>query len=152
MRRIALCLLALAALGTTAGCGDDGGPPLSSDEFVKQANAICKAGDAKLAEKGKELLTNPNTTADAVTEFYLKNAVPNARTKIKEIGELNPPSKDKAKVKKMLEAGKTATDAVEKGLEDQGTAFREASGSNDLFKEFDKQARDLKLTDCAARS
>ena len=151
MRRIALCLFALAAVGAGVSCGDDGGPPLSSDEFVKQSNAICKDGDAKLAEKGKELLTNPNSPADAVTEFYLKNAVPNARTKLKEIGELNPPSKDKAKVKKMLEAGKKATDTVEKGLKDQGTAFRQASGS-DLFKEFDKLARELKLTDCATPS
>ena len=48
----------------------------------------------------------------------------------------------------MLDAGKKATDAVENGLKDQGTAFREASGS-DLFKEFDQLARELKLTDCA---
>ena len=148
MRRIALCLFALAALGAGASCGDDGGPPLSSEEFVTQSNAICKDGDVKLAEKGKELLTNPNTPADEVTKFYLKNAVPNARTKLKEIGELSPPTKDKATVKRMLDAGKRATDAVEKGLKDQGTAFREASGS-DLFKEFDQLARDLKLTDCA---
>ena len=43
MRRIALGLLMLAALGTGAACGGDSGPPLSADEFVRQANAICKA-------------------------------------------------------------------------------------------------------------
>ena len=52
MRRIAVCLLALAALGAGADCGGgDSGPPLSADEYAKQANAICKAGDAKLADQ-----------------------------------------------------------------------------------------------------
>jgi hypothetical protein len=152
MRRIALCLFALAALGTGAGCGEeDTGPPLSSDEFVKQANAICKEGDTKLAEEGKELLKDPNTAADVLTKFYLDHAVPNARTKLERIGELNPPAKDKDKVKKMLAAGKKATDTVEDGLEEQGTAFRQAQGP-DLFKEFDDMAKDLKLTDCAGQS
>jgi hypothetical protein len=152
MRRFALCLFALAALGAGTGCGgDDKGPPLSSDEFVKQANAICKEGDTKLAEEGKELLKDPNTSADQLTKFYLDHAVPNARNKLKRIGELNPPAKDKDKVKKMLDAGKKATDTVEEGLEEQGTAFRQAQGP-DLFKEFDEKAKELKLTDCAGQS
>jgi len=152
MRRIALCLFALVVLAAGAGCGEsDSGPALSSEEFVKRANAICKDGDTKLAEEGKELLADPNTSADKLTEFYLKHAVPNARTKLKEIGELNPPAKDRDEVKKMLAAGKRATDTVEKGLKEQGTAFRQAQG-DDLFKEFDDKAKKLKLTDCAGPS
>ena len=149
MRRIALCLFALAAVGAGANCGDDAGPPLTAEEFAAQANAICKAGDAKLAQEGQEILKNPDTPADDVTKFYLKHAVPNARYKLKEIGKLNPPVKDKDKVKKMLTAGKRATDAVEDGLEKQGTAFRQGQAGSDLFKEFDDLARELNLNDCA---
>lgn len=151
MRCIALCLFALAALGTGACGDDDPGPPLSSEEFVKQANAICKEGDAKLAQEGQDLLKDPNTSADKLTEFYLDHAVPNARTKLERIGDLNPPEKDKDKVKKMLAAGDRATDTVEEGLEKQGTAFRQAEGP-DLFQEFDDLAKELELTDCATPS
>ena len=149
MRRIALCLLVLAVAAAGVGCGDDGGPPLTAEEFAAQGNAICKAGDAKLAQEGQDLLKNPNTPADEITKFYLKHAVPNARYKLKEIGKLNPPVKDRDKVKKMLSAGKRATDAVEDGLEKQGTAFRQGQAGTELFKVFDDLARELNLNDCA---
>jgi hypothetical protein len=152
MRRIALCLIAVAGLGVGAACGGDDSPPLSADEFAKQANAICKAGDAKLADAGKEILKDPaGTKPEDLVKFYLEHAVPNARYKLKEIGKLKPPTKNQAKVKKMLESGDKATDTVEDGLKDQGAAFLAAKGA-DPFKEFDETARDLKLTDCASKT
>jgi hypothetical protein len=151
MRRIALCLFAIAGLGAGAACGGDDSPPLSADEFAKQANTICKAGDAKLAEAGKEILKDANTTPDQLAKFYLEHAVPNARYKLKEIGKLKPPNKDKSKIKKMLESGDKATDTVEEGLKKQGAAFLAAKGP-DPFKEFDDAARDLKMTDCASKT
>jgi hypothetical protein len=152
MRRIALCLFAIAGLGAGAACGGDDSPPLSADDFAKQANAICKAGDAKLAEAGKEILKDPaSTKPEDLVKFYLEHAVPNARYKLKEIGKLKAPTKSKSKVKKMLESGDKATDTVEDGLKKQGQAFLSAKGP-DPFKEFDEQARDLKLTDCASKT
>jgi hypothetical protein len=147
MRRISLPLLAVIALG--AGCGGGGGgKPLSADEFAKQANAICKAGDVKLAEEGKPLAADPKTTPDQLAQFYLHNAVPNARNKLTEIAKLHPPDNDKSKVKKMLAAGKKATDTVENGLKKQGASFLTIKGP-DPFKDFNSMAKDLKLTDCA---
>jgi hypothetical protein len=152
MRRIALCLLVLAALGAGADCGGgDSGPPLSADEFAKEANAICKAGDAKLADEGKNILKDANTSPDQLAKFFLDHAIPNARTKLEQIGKLHPPTKEKDKVKKMLAAGKKATDTVETGLKKQGAAYLSAKGP-DPFKDFNGLAKDLKLTDCAGQS
>jgi hypothetical protein len=151
MRRIALCLFAVAGFGAGTACGGDSTPPLSADEFAKQANTVCKAGDAKLAESGKEILKDANTTPEQLAKFYIEHAVPNARYKLKEIGKLKPPEKNKSKVKKMLESGKKATDTVEDGLKKQGAAFLAAKGP-DPFKEFDETARELKLTDCASKT
>ena len=148
MRRIALCLFVLALAGAGVGCGGDSGPPLTADEFAKQGNAICKAADAKLADQGKDILKGANTNLDQLAKFYLEHAIPNARTKLSGLAKLHPPTKDKAKVKKMLAAGRTATDSVEKGLKKQGAAYLQAKGP-DQFKDFDSQAKDLKLTDCA---
>ena len=148
MRRIALCLFVLAVVGADAGCGGDSGPPLTPDEFAKQGNAICKANDAKLADQGKTLLKDANTTPDQLAKFYLDHAVPNAKAKLDGLAKLKPPTKDKDKVKKMLAAGRTATDLVEKGLKKQGAAYLQAKGP-DQFKDFNSKAKDLKLTDCA---
>jgi len=153
MRRIVLCLFAVAGLGTAAACGGDSKPPLSSEEFVKQANAICKDRNDKIAEKGKPLVAKPNPTAEELAKFYVEEAIPNAREKLKELGELRPPNNDKDKFKKMLSAGKKALDAAEKGFKQKGTSttLRQDEGS-DVYKvsnqQFNDLARDLKLTDC----
>ena len=152
MRRIVVCLLALAVLGIGADCGGgDGGPSLTADEFAKQANAVCKAGDAKLAEEGKNILKDANASPDQLAKFFLNDAVPNARTKLTGIGKLHPPTNEKDKVKKMLAAGKKATDTVENGLKKQGAAYLSAKGP-DPFKDFNDLAKGLKLTDCAGQS
>ncbi|MEW6473650.1 MAG: hypothetical protein AB1679_15470 [Actinomycetota bacterium] len=156
MRRIALCLFAVAGLGAGAACGGDDTPPLSSEEFVKQANAICKDRDARVAQEGKDILAKPNPSADELTEFFVKKAIPNAREKLEELGDLRPPTKDKAKVEKMLSAGEKALDAAEKGFkEGTSTTVRQDDGSElyqQLNKEFNELARELQLTDCAEKS
>jgi hypothetical protein len=131
--------------------GGDSGPPLSADDFAKQANAICKAGDAKLAEEGKDILKDANTSPDKLAKFFLDHAIPNARTKLEQIGKLHPPNNEKDKVKKMLAAGKKATDSVETGLKKQGAAYLSAKGP-DPFKDFNDLAKSLKLSDCAGPS
>ena len=151
MRRIALPLLTVVGLSAACGGGGGGGPALSADEFAKQGNAICKAGDVKLADEAKAVTADPKTTPDQLAQFYLHNAVPNARTKLVEIGKLHPPAGDRSKVKKMLAAGNKATDTVESGLKNQGAAYLSAKGP-DPFKDFNSMARDLKLTDCAGQS
>lgn len=154
MRRIALCLLALTLGSAGAACGGDSGPPLSSDEFVKQANAVCKDRDTKMAEKAKEIFTNPNPSAAELGKFFLEHAIPNAREKLKELKKLRPPTKSKDKFKKMLTAGNKALDEAEKGFKSQAstTTFRQGDEGSDLYKElnkeFNKLASDLKLTDC----
>jgi hypothetical protein len=148
MRRIVLCLFVFAAVGAGVDCGDDSGPPLTADEFAAQANAVCKAGDAKLSEAGNTILKDA-TTPEKRVDFYIEHAVGNARYKIKEIGKLNPPKKNEAKVKKMLDVAEKAADIVEDGLKKQGLAFQ-GGGSPELLKEFDKLARELNLNDCAS--
>jgi hypothetical protein len=148
MRRIASCLFALSAVGVA--CGGDSGPRLSSDEFAAQANAVCQAGDAKLAEAGNTALKDA-TTPEKRVDFMLEHIVGSARYKIKEIGKLNPPKKDEVKVEKMLDVGEKAADILEDGLKKQGLNFP-GGGTPELLKEFDNLARELKLNDCASKS
>ena len=150
MRRIVFSLLTIAALSVGVACGGDSGPRLTADEFAAQANAVCKAGDQKLAEAGNTALKDA-TTPEKRIDFMIKYVVGSARDKIKEIGKLKPPKKDEEKVKKMLDAGEKAADMLEEGLKKQGLNFQ-GGGTPELLKQFDSIARDLKLTDCASKS
>jgi len=154
MRRIAFCLFAVTLCGAGAACGGDSGPALSSDEFVKQANAICKDRDTKIADKAKEVLKNPNPSTEELGKFFVNEAIPNAREKVKELGKLHPPEKDKDKFKKLLSAANKALDEAEKGFKKQEstTTLRQEDSGSDVYKELNKQfndlAHDLKLSDC----
>jgi hypothetical protein len=150
MRRIALSLFAVAALGAGVACGGGGGPRLTADEFAAQANAVCKAGDAKLADAGNTALKDA-TTPDKRVDFMVKYVVGSAREKLKGIDKLKPPKNEEEKVQKMLDAGNKAADMLEKGLKKEGLNFQGA-GTPELLKEFDKLARELKLDDCASKS
>src|SRR5438128_2328231 len=115
MRRIAFSLFAVAALGAGVACGGDGGPRLTADEFAAQANAVCKAGDSKLAEAGNTALKDA-TTPEKRVDFMIEYVVGSAKEKLKGIDKLKPPKQDEAKVEKMLAAGKKAADMLEDGL------------------------------------
>lgn len=144
MRRIASCLLALAMLGVGAACGGDSGPPLSADEFVRQANGICKASVDKLTAENADIVRNPTTSAEKFVKFYREKAIPSAKQRLSDIGDLRPPDKQKDKVKKMLSAGRKTIDAADKALKKNGVA-----GLNEVStKDFDKAAKDLKLDEC----
>jgi hypothetical protein len=149
MRRIVCSLFIIAACSAVA-CGGDSGPRLTADEFAAQANAVCKAGDAKLAEAGNTALKDA-TTPEKRIDFMVKYVVGSARDKIKEIGKLRPPKNEEEKVKKMLDAGKKAADMLEEGLKKEGLNFQ-GGGTPELLKQFDSIARDLKLNDCASKS
>lgn len=149
MRRIALCLFALAVVGAGVDCGGDSGPPLTAEEFATQANAICTAADAKLGEVNN--LLKAATDPEGRLKVYLEHVIPNERSKLKEIGKLNPPNKDKANVEKMLTVGRKAVDRLAEGLKKQGVAYKD-DGAAELVNEFNTKARELNLKDCAPKS
>ena len=143
MRRIAICLL-LSTLGAGAGCGGDSGPPLTADEFVLQANAICKASVDKLAAENAGIVKNPTTSPDEFVKFYREKAIPSARKRLSDLGKLKAPNKLKDKAKKMVSAGRKTLDAADKALKDNKVAGLDAVST----KDYDKTAKDLKLDQC----
>ena len=88
MRRIALCLSALATLTVFgAACGEDKGPRLTAEEFAAQANAVCKEGDQKLADAGNNALKDA-TTPEKRVDFMIEYIVGSAKDKIEGIEKL----------------------------------------------------------------
>jgi hypothetical protein len=143
---------ALAALFVPlAGCGDDS-HALSSTEFQKQANAICKQGDAELVEKGRTLFGpdgKATPSAEALAAYFRNDALPVARTKLDGIDKLDPPRDDRKKVDRMLTAGRRAIQQVDEELKKDPVAYLSAKGP-DPFAEFNRLGGELSLDDCTA--
>lgn len=152
IRRITGTLAVLTLLGGAAACGgDDKGPALSAEEFVKQANAACVAGDAELEKAGEGLVQGGQPKTQEIADFFLDKAVPIARRKLDQIEDLNPPADQRTAVKDMLAAGREAIDEVADGLKEDPEAYLNAKGP-DPFDDFDEMARDLGLDKCASKA
>jgi hypothetical protein len=145
--RIPPALAVLALLLGGAACGDG---PLSAEEFAKQANAACVAGDQELETAGQELAKSGQPTTQQIADFFLQKAVPIARRKLDQIEKLKPPADQQEAVKDMLAAGREAIDEVSDGLKEDPEAYLTAKGP-DPFADFDEMARELKLTRCASQ-
>jgi len=86
-------LLALAA----AGCGGGGGGsgPLSKQEFVEQADAVCE----KYADKISAI---PAARSGGELPLYVERVLPLLRQELGELQALKPPTKDRRTVNRML--------------------------------------------------
>lgn len=133
MRR-ASTLVVLAALGTAlfaAGCGgdddDDGGEALTKQEFVTQADQICKQGDAAINKEAAEVFNQGQPSQDDQVAFVTDTVVPETQAQIDGIRELNPPEGDEEQVAEILDS---ADNGIEEIRSDPGAALQE--GDNPL--------------------
>ncbi|HLF40118.1 MAG TPA: hypothetical protein VI854_01460 [Acidimicrobiia bacterium] len=149
----AAALTALALAGAGACGSEEDSPALSPEEFRKQGNAICAAGDTELEKAGEKLFgTDGKTvpTPEVLAEFFTGNAIPIARRKLDQLEALEPPKKDRELVEEMIASGRDATDEVEEGLEDDPKGFLSEKGP-DPFDDFDEMATELGLDECVGR-
>ena len=133
--RIGACLAAFALGGTivTAAAAPAFAKPLSSGEFKKQANAICKEGNQQLeaaAEQAFGDLPKGQQPSPEQLETFASVAIPNI----------------KAKVKKLITSARAAVAKIEANPSLLGDE------KNDPFAATDKQAKKLGLKECASDS
>jgi hypothetical protein len=117
--RAAVLVAVLAALLAAAGCGGGGGQRLSRDAYVSQADAVCRAMDAK-----QRKLTAP-ASLDAIPA-YVDKALPSVDDGIAKLRRLRPPAELDATVKDWL----ASLDEARRLL----VALSKAAGANDAAK------------------
>ena len=105
MRRAIFLGLSLTALA--AGCGGGSSKPLSHDEFVKQANAICAEYNDRIAALG-----TPQGLSDLVT--FAQKGRATAEDDVGKFAKLKPPAKDAAGAAAFVAAGRTVIDNLGK--------------------------------------
>ena len=148
--RLPKILTVLAAVSLiAAGCGDDegGGEALSKDEFVKQANDVCKKYEAKAKELG-----DPQSLEELPE--YADKAVALFDDQLGELKDLTPPEDMQEDYDALIATGEDA----KKTIQDLKSAAQDKDEqeiqkiSQDAEKrdqESDKLAADLGLTECS---
>ena len=103
-RLTALACIAALALGA---CGSSY-KGLTKAEFVKQAVAICKTGDAKLTKIGNSIGHNPTITQ--IQAVYADQLVPALKDEVASLRALKPPKADRTQVSKIFDDLSTGID------------------------------------------
>jgi predicted Zn-dependent peptidase len=106
MKKLLLAATICATLALS-GCGDSEPkkvetPALTKAEFIKQADAICKATNDKMDQLGADI--NENTSMDEIQTFLEKKAIPEMTAMVAKIRDLEPPKADEKQVDTMLDA------------------------------------------------
>ncbi|MDP9189002.1 MAG: hypothetical protein M3O25_07110 [Actinomycetota bacterium] len=112
----AVLALALTLGLVAAGCGDDddgdgaetgGAEPLSKQEFIAQADAICAQGDAAIDAEG-ERFSGQENALEALVRTVI---VPMTREQVAQIRALTPPAGDEQQITEIL-------DQLDEGLDE----------------------------------
>jgi hypothetical protein len=151
MYRLIMTLGLIAAVGAGWGCGGSDGEatsePLTKAEFIKQANALClKINREELADAAAWKKSYPGGVAEA--EAHADDAlrtviVPYMRRKAEELGALEPPAEDRAKIDRMVRNLSRASET----LDDEGLEALTQSGA----LEFRQEATAYGLKSCGDR-
>jgi hypothetical protein len=165
-RITALLALALAAGLIAAGCGDDDdetttaaptttetgatgatgaatGEPLSQDEFIAQADAICKKGDQEINAVANETFSGGQPSQEEQEQFVTETVVPNIQKQIDGLSGLTPPEGDEDEVAAIVDAAQRAVDEVEQDPSSIGPG----TGAGP-FAEANRLAEDYGLEEC----
>lgn len=101
------------ASGASGASGVSGAAP-DKAAFIKQADAICSAGDDKIEAAQKSLgLSGQPSTAEAA-KFATDTIVPTIQDELDQLSDLTPPEGDEEQVDAVISAAQDGLDAVEK--------------------------------------
>ena len=137
-----------------SGCSSSGGGgALSKDDFVKQGNAICDAGNKEMSAAEREFEganSSASPDAAAIKAFFKDKFIPTIARQIDGLDKLKPPKDLEAAVDKLVKDARAAIDKVKAQADaDPEKVF---GGNEDPFADASKQAVAVGLTSCGPDS
>jgi len=135
---------------TTAGAGGASGAtgvsgPLSKEEWITKADAICKQGDQEIDQEAQQVFGGDQQPSQEEQEqFVTETALPNTQEQIDQIEALPPPEGDEDQVNAILDAAQSGIDETKA----DPSLLREGGGGADPFAEANKLAADYGLKVC----
>jgi len=133
---------ALVVLTAACSSSGGGGSALSKEEFLKQGNAICDAGNQKLDDAANKAFSDSSAqpSDDEITKFVNETVIPGVKKQIDDLDKLVPPKELQKDVDTLLSH---ARDAI-KSAESDPSQFV----NGDPFADVNKEAVNLGLTSC----
>jgi hypothetical protein len=161
-----LLLAAVAATAIVAGCGDDdetttstpttttgatgasgatGAADASPEKaaFLKEADAICAAGDKEIDAEANEVFGSGEPSAKEQSDFVENTVIPSIQEQLDQLSELDPPAEDADEFDGIVDDAQSALDE----LESDPSSL--TSGS-DPFADVNQRAQDFGLTACGS--
>jgi hypothetical protein len=152
-------LIAIVGAFAVAGCGGDDstssttstgasgasgvtGAALSEDEFLKQGNEICAAGNNELDAAANDVFSDQKPT-DAQLQQFADIAVPSIQGQIDAIRALSAPAEIADDVSTFLDNAQSALDEVEA----DPSLF--ATSDEGPFADVNQEAKAIGLDECA---
>ncbi|MEO8082842.1 MAG: hypothetical protein ABI780_03410 [Ardenticatenales bacterium] len=149
MRALPCAIVLSLTMAAVAGCvvspaSPDSGGPLSREEFLKQGNAICAAGNAEIEAAAGKLGGPP---AGPAGEAFFQTIVTVSKRQINDVAALKPPADMKAEMDSIV-ADSLATLA---DMEAKGSDALFATEA-DPFAKINPRLKAIGLADCAPDS
>lgn len=144
-------VMAIAAVATGCGSSDDGSTEtaaLSKQQFIAQADAICKRGNKEIEEgfesfaEENDIPKNQEPSKAQGKELVETVLVPSIASQTEGIRALSVPSGDEDEISAMLDS---LDEAVEEAEEDPEALF---AAKSDPFGKPNEQAREYGLKVC----
>lgn len=128
---------------TTSGATGASGGSLTKEQFVAEADAICKANEESIRAEAEQTL-GTNSSSQEITDFNTEVVVPSQQEVIDSIRALGAPEGDEEQVGAILDSVQSALDTVA----DDPELFADPDAADREFDEADRLALDYGLTEC----
>ena len=143
-RSLLLVLIVALPVASAAGCGGDEetsqteAPAPTRQEFIAQADAICRSAEQDLNAQSRELgFYTPDGLDEEEAEFVEEEVIPNFQRQVDEIQALTPPPGDEKKIEAALSAAERDLDDL---LEDPTRVPKALRERNRLFERYGSKA------------
>lgn len=144
-RRTLLAPLALVVALGPAGCGAGASSAPSKAEYVKQADAICRAATAKVTTAAAKVFTGGTPTLPQVRAYATRSFFPVIEQELKDLRGLTPPDGDAARTAAIYDAVQAGVDKARGNPVLLGIA-----GARNPFTPANAKANAYGLTVCGA--
>ena len=150
IKRTAAVLVGLVLL--VGACSSSGGSALSKDDFLKQGNGICDAGNKEIDAAAQKAFGSSTEQPDpAVIKAFLKETlIPSITRQVDGLDKLKAPKDLEAGLDKVVKDARAALEKMKTQADsDPASVF---AGESDPFADVNKQAKALGLTSCGGDS
>jgi hypothetical protein len=159
--RARLTILLTALLATSliaAGCGDDddettgatggtgatgaAGPAPTKEEFIAEADQICRAAEDELDQEFE------TTEAESATDFARDVIVPRQQELIDDLRDLTPPEGDEDQIETLLNSVQEGLDQLEEDPALFEQALQDPSGIEEIYADSRRRANEYGFEVC----